>query len=131
MIVKMKADALGIVAGITCLVHCTVSPFLFLARTCMAACCSGSDIPFWWQWIDYLFVMISFGAIYYATRNTTKKWIRNALWFSWVILLFTITNETFELIALPDVFIFFPALSIIVLHFYNRKYINACGTENC
>lgn len=127
---KTKADSIGIIASSLCLVHCVATPFLFIAQACAASCCSAPSVPSWWKWIDYLFLVISFAAIYYAAKNSTKRWMQIALWGSWIVLLFTILNESFVMISLPESFIYFPALSIVFLHLYNRKYCT-CNEDKC
>ncbi len=128
MILKINADTFGIISGSLCLVHCVATPFLFIARACTDTCCSST--PVWWQLVDYLFIVISFAAIYYASKNTNKKWMQIALWSSWAVLLFTILNETFETGLLPEMFIYFPASAIVGLHFYNRRYCK-CAKDKC
>lgn len=122
-------DFIGAVASVLCLIHCIATPFLFIAKACSVTCCSAA--PFWWQAIDYLFLVISFVAIYYATKNASKKWVRIVLWSSWTLLLFTILNETLKTGLLPKSFVYFPALLIVVFHFYNLKYCKSSDKECC
>ncbi|MGB1204087.1 MAG: MerC domain-containing protein [Chitinophagales bacterium] len=124
----IKPDFIGIVASSLCLVHCAVTPFLFIAKACSVSCCS--DTPIWWKIIDYLFLIISFIAISHATKNSSSTWIKVALWSSWVMLLFTILSETFEIGLFPKTFIYIPALVIIGLHIYNYKYCK-CSENSC
>ncbi|WP_418512975.1 MerC domain-containing protein [Corallibacter sp.] len=119
MILKLKADKLGIVSSGLCLVHCLATPFLFLAKTCSATTCSHA--PVWWQSIDYLFLIVSFVAIKQATKKVTKNWLPNVFWIAWSILLLAIVNETFEIVLVSELFIYIPAFVIIGLHFYNHK----------
>ncbi|PZE17739.1 MerC domain-containing protein [Putridiphycobacter roseus] len=125
---KMKADTIGIFAGTLCLVHCVATPFIFIAKACASTCCSAA--PTWWKWIDYLFIVVSFIAIYYATKNSNKRWIQIALWGAWTVLLFTIINEAIVMLVLPESFIYYPALSIVALHLYNRRYCT-CQEDKC
>ena len=69
-------DNVGIVASSLCMIHCLGTPFLFIAKACSTSCCS--EAPIWWQLIDYLFLIISFVAIYFATKNTNHYWIKIA-----------------------------------------------------
>lgn len=119
MILKIKADTCGIASGTICLIHCAVTPFLFLAKTCSTTNCT--DAPFWWELLDYVFIVISFIAIYNSISSTTKNWVRITLWCSWISLLLIILNESFGMISLPEMLGYLPALSIILLHFYNHK----------
>jgi hypothetical protein len=126
---KIKADYFGAMAGVLCLFHCMATPFLFLAKACSTTCCA--DAPVWWKFIDYLFIAIAFGAIYYATRNTNKYWIQIALWSAWGILLFAILNESVEVVPLPEELAYIPALVIVGLHLYNHKYCKCTEGECC
>jgi hypothetical protein len=125
---KNKADIVGIIASSICLVHCTATPFIFIAKTCSATCCSVA--PAWWQWIDYIFLVISLIAIYYSTKSSTKKWINIAFWNSWALLFFTILNESFKVVHIPELFIYFPAIIIVILHLYNHRYCK-CSANKC
>ncbi len=124
---QKKSDLIGAFASGLCLLHCVATPLLFIAQTCSATCCDSS--PTWWQWIDYLFLIISFVAIYRSNQTTSKAWIGKALWISWLLLFFFIINERLELLPLPEFAIYIPALALISLHFYNQKYCKC--NNNC
>lgn len=123
-----RPDIIGATVSGLCALHCIAAPFIFLAKAGSAV--SHVESPGWYQLIDYLFIVISFGAIYFATKNSSKNWIRIALWSVWIILLFAILNETFETIPLPEASVYVPALGIAVLHLYNQKYCQ-CTDSNC
>lgn len=120
----IRADHIGAVASLLCIIHCMATPLLFLVKTCAHTCCV--DAPVWWQLIDYVFLVISGLAIYYATKNSTKRWVQIALWSAWVVLLLTFVNEQWKIVALPERFSYLPALIIVVLHFYNRRCCKVC-----
>jgi len=127
-LISLSPDAVGIAASTLCLIHCIATPFIFLAKACSTTCCA--DAPVWWQFIDYMFIVISFMAIYFATKKSRKNWMKIALWGAWIVLLFSILNETFKANLLFAEFIYFPAISIVILHFYNQKYCLGIG-DNC
>lgn|GEM_PF-299236 len=122
-------DLFGALASSLCLVHCAITPFLFIATACSSNSCT--DSPIWWQAIDYIFIIISFGAIYFATKKSTKTWVQTAMWSSWLLLLFTLLSKTFELGLFPKTFIYVPAIVIVGLHFYNLKYCQCSEKECC
>ena len=124
----LAIDFFGALASSLCLVHCAVTPFLFIAKA--GASISCVDSPIWWQAIDYLFIVISFFAIYFASKKSTRIWVATALWISWILLLVTLLTETFEWDLLPGSFIYIPAISIVGLHLYNLKYCQ-CSEEEC
>ena len=121
-------DSIGIIASGLCTIHCIATPFLFIAKACSATCCS--DAPILWTLIDYLFLIISFLAIFFITKNLTIKWLKSSFWISWAILLLTILNHSIHIIELPHNFIYIPAFAIIILHFYNIQYCK-CQNQKC
>lgn len=126
---SIKGDYLGAVAGFLCLIHCVATPFLFIAKSCASTCCT--DTPVWWQLIDYLFLIISFFAIYQSTKTTQKPWVKVALWICWTALSLIILNEQVQVIYLAKEIIYIPSILIVVLHLYNLKYCQCAKTECC
>jgi len=127
-LIAKKSDSIGVLASMICLVHCIATPFIFIAQACSSSCCEST--PIWWKWIDYLFLIISFVAVYYSTKLTTNKKISLELWLSWVALFLIILNEKIQLIHLPEYSIYIPALSLIILHIYNKKFCH-CKDDKC
>lgn len=119
-----KPDTVGITASTLCLVHCLATPFLFAMNT------QTASLGSWWSSIDLVFLLIAALAIYKSSITITKKWISNLLWVSWAILLFIIVNEKIELLPIPEAVIYVPSVSLILLHFYSRKYCQ-CATAKC
>ena len=128
ILTNQKPDNLGALASGLCLIHCIATPFVFIVQSCSLTCCEKA--PSWWSSIDYLFVIISFFAIYRSTKTTTRYWIKPALWFTWTLLLFVILNEKYAWLNLHENAIYFPALLLIGLHLFNRKYCQ-CDTTKC
>ncbi|MEM7552260.1 MAG: MerC domain-containing protein [Bacteroidota bacterium] len=126
--VTSKSDVFGAVASGLCMVHCFATPFLFIAQT--ASVGSSEVTPAWWSSIDYLLLGISFIAVFRSVQTTSKTWIKYALWFSWSILAIVIFNEKLGFMHLNEGIIYIPALSLIVLHIYNRRYCQ-CKIDEC
>ena len=123
-----KPDYMGALASSLCLLHCIATPFIFIAQSCSASCCESS--PIWWQYVDYVFIIISFFAVYQTTKTSTNKYIKQALWVSWFCLLSIIINEKINWISLPEYSVYIPAITLITLHIYNLKYCQ-CKTDDC
>ena len=117
-----RSDLFGAFASGICLIHCIATPFIFLAQAGMANL--GESVPVWWHSIDYIFLVISFIAVYYSALNTTLKWMPVALYSSWALLAMFILNEKLHLFHIDHLFIFVPAIGLVSLHLYNRKYCN-------
>ena len=121
-------DNVGIIASTLCMIHCIGTPFIFIAKACSATCCS--EAPLWWIMIDYIFLFISFIAIYFINKKLEIHWLKYAFWISWFVLLFTILNHSLQILDIPKNFIYIPAFSIIALHFYNLKFCE-CKNDAC
>jgi hypothetical protein len=127
-LIKQKSDFLGAFASGLCLLHCIATPFIFLA-TAHGTCCTA-EVPQLWKGLDYLFLTISFVAIFWSTKNSTKEWIKFVLWGSWFLLFFIILNEKVQWFAIPEFAIYFPSLSLVFFHVYNLKFCQ-CSEDTC
>ncbi|OJJ15029.1 hypothetical protein BKI52_39880 [marine bacterium AO1-C] len=128
-----KLDILGASASTLCLIHCVATPFLFIAEasaTHLQHHHHHGDTPLWWSVIDIVFIIISFFAIYFSVKTTSKNWVKYALFASWALLTFIILNEKLEGIHLAEEWVYLPALSLVGLHLYNRRYCQ-CEDEHC
>jgi len=123
-----RSDLLGSVASTLCLIHCLATPFLFAAH---AGHVHGHhEHPAWWGALDIMFIAISCAAVYWSARNSSRRWMKYALWISWVLLAFVILNEKFGWIHLVEEAIYFPSLLLVGFHLYNRKYCK-CSNDDC
>ena len=125
---SLKSDYLGSIASGLCLVHCLLTPIIFVAKTCSKSCCHSA--PSWWSAIDYVFLVISLFAVIETVKNTSKEWMKYAISFSWVFLCFAILNEKFEWLSALDFLVYIPAFLLIALHLYNLKYCK-CKEDSC
>ncbi len=123
---SINSDPIGALAGSLCLLHCAATPFIFIIQPLAIE----ETAPTWWKSLDYIFLLVSFFAVYWSVRNTSKNWMKYALWISWIILTMAIINEKLELFALTEFSIYIPAIGLVFLHFYNRKYCQ-CADETC
>ena len=123
--INVKTDSFGAAASGLCLIHCLVTPFLFVAQSCAKSCCSTA--PTWWLLIDYLFLILSLVAIYFASRRSSKQWVSWSFYLLWFVLTTLCINESVQLLPLKQEWIYAPALGLIALHLYNRRY---CRCEN-
>ena len=123
-----KSDAVGVVSSGLCIVHCLATPVFFIAATCSASCCNAT--PLWWQWVDYVFLIISFIAITHSIKSTNSNLVKYGLWVSWVALFLFILNIQFQWFSISDNIKFIPAFSLIGFHLYNIKYCK-CSKDEC
>ncbi len=126
--IRNNSDAVGILASGLCLVHCLLTPFVFVAHSGITMIEDGQ--AFWWKSLDLIFLVLSYFAIRRSIRTTSKPSIKYAFWASWLFLVGIIINEKLEVIPLPEEMIYIGSLSLVILHFYNLKYCQ-CEKECC
>ena len=130
LIYKQNTDLIGSVASFLCLVHCIIAPYIFLGYTVSAAIEQQVELPTWWGFIDSTLLLISITAVYWSAKNSTSNWVKVGLYLNWVFITFLIVNEKIKLFHIAEWLIFIPAISLIVIHQYNRKYCK-CRDDSC
>lgn len=124
-----KSDLLGAVASGLCMLHCIATPLLFIAQSCSVnSCCESS--PAWWSSIDYLFIGITFFAVYQSGKNTSRPWMKYALYAVWALLSLLVLNEKIAFFHISEWWKYLAAISLITLHLYNLKFCH-CSEETC
>ena len=125
-ITTKNSDYLGAVAGVLCIIHCIVTPLLFVINAELAT----NQTLLVLQAIGYIFLIISFFAVYRSALNTTNNVVKILFFLFWSFLLFLILNESFGAFRISETFTFISAFSLSALHIYNLKYCQ-CKDENC
>ncbi|WP_298317574.1 MerC domain-containing protein [uncultured Aquimarina sp.] len=126
--IRSNSDTLGIIASSLCLVHCLATPFLFLANTEFIL--SEGEHPFWWKSLDFIFLGLSFIAVYKTTQTTSNQKLKYAFWICWSLLFAIVLNEKLHLVHLVEEIIYVVAILLVSLHFYNQKYCR-CNNKKC
>ena len=123
------ADTIGAINSSLCVAHCFATPFLFLTQA-QTSLVELSTVPLWWQFLNYVFIVISFFAVSRTVKNSSNQLVKSLLWVSWVFLSALILNEEFEIMHMPELLTYFAGISLASLHIYNLKYCQ-CDDENC
>ncbi|MEO0875926.1 MAG: MerC domain-containing protein, partial [Bacteroidota bacterium] len=124
-----ESDIVGAAASTLCVIHCMATPLLFVVQSSTVTDCASIG-PGWWNAIDYLFIGITFFAVYYSVKTTSQQWMKYALYGSWVVLTILIFNEKFHLLPLAEMWKYGAAFTLVGFHLYNRKYCQ-CADEEC
>ncbi len=127
-LIVQKPDTFGAIASILCVIHCVLTPLLFIVHSCSINDCDGA--PTWWKNLDYFFLAISFFAVYNSTQTTSKKIMIPILWISWIVLLVLILNEKLKWFILPEIITYLAAFILAGLHIYNLNYCQ-CKKDKC
>lgn len=125
----ISPDHLGIYANVACMLHCLATPFLFISQSEFSTL--SHEIPFFWQSINYLLLIISFAAIFRSVQNSTNLYIKIFLITAWFFLSFFIINEGLEAYHIPELFTYSAAITLSALHIYNLKYCTCKDDECC
>ena len=121
-----NSDYIGATAGVLCIIHCIITPLLFLINAELATKLALCAL----QFIGYVFLIISFFAVYRSALNTTNNTVKVVGFLLWGALLFLILNESFGAFRIAETFTFISAFSLSALHIYNLKYCQ-CKDESC
>lgn len=110
-----KADYLGIVGSVLCMIHCLVTPILVMTSALMKDTLVRTSV----FGLDYIFIGINIMAVYFATRHATSSVIKMTLWgflslFA-VALLLEHTDKIFEYIA------YAASAGLVFAHFLNLR----------
>ncbi len=127
-LIIQKPDTLGALASTLCVIHCLATPLIFITHTCSIGGYETS--PSWWRNLDYIFLIISFLAVMRSVKNTSKSFMKSALWLSWGALFILLINEKILFVSLPEIMTYIAAFSLAALHIYNMKYCQ-CKTNKC
>lgn len=122
---SIHPDNLGATFSSLCVIHCFATPFLFITQSYLLV------VPGWWQALNYLFLSISFFAIYKTSKNSSSQMVKTLLYLFWSILAILLISEEFELFHLPEFITYITGLSLAGLHIYNKRYCQCADDECC
>lgn len=117
-------DNLGATFSSLCALHCYVTPLIFITQSHI------SIVPGWWQSLNYLFLSLSFFAIYRSVQNSSNFFVKILLFTFWGLLAFLLITEEFEIFHLPEFLTYAAGITLAFLHIYNKKYCQ-CNDEGC
>ena len=117
-------DNIGATFSTICVIHCFATPILFVTQSYMLV------VPGWWQALNYVFLLLSFFAVYKTSQNSSNQIVKILLYIFWGILATLLISEEFELFHLPEFITYSTGLTLAGLHIYNKKYCQ-CDDEEC
>ena len=120
-------DKLGILSSALCLIHCFITPFIYMS---FASLKQNELISFSLNGVNVIFIIFSLVAVNRSTKITTSKIIKPIFWLSWILLFFVLFNEVAMIIELPEIFSYTSALILAGVHIYNLNFCG-CKDENC
>ena len=127
LIIK-NSDYIGASTSGLCMLHCFATPLIFLSQS--AAINISLDITFLWYSLNYMFLLISFIAIYYSVKNSSNFLVKVLLYLFWLLLSALIINEALSIFPVPELYTYISAFSLSSLHIYNLKDCR-CDDDEC
>ena len=123
-LLKLHPDYIGATLSSLCMMHCFLTPILFITQAHM------STAPGWWQPLNFVFLFLSFLAIYRSVQNSSNQLVKVMFFVFWTLLAFLLISEEFEILHLPEAITYAAGFSLAFLHIYNKKYCQ-CDKEEC
>ena len=114
--ILLKSDFFGALFSFLCLIHCILTPIIFISGCTVAAVSTGHLL---WGSFDYVFIVISLIAVYFSSKKTSSNYIFYALWICWAILSFYLINEKIHLLELHEIILYISGAYLVILHTYN------------
>lgn len=109
------SDYLGIASATLCVAHCILAPFLILAVSKYA----------WWEHLTYVFLALSFYAVYEAIKAKPPTYILVLICGSFALMTIFLLLEASWKIAEPLSYI--ASLGLVVGHILNIRYCKNCN----
>ena len=126
-IILKNPDKLGILSSALCLIHCFITPFIYMS---FASLKQNELISFSLNGVNVIFIIFSLVAVNRSTKITTSKIIKPIFWLSWIFLFFVLFNEVAMIIELPEIISYTSGLILAGVHIYNLNFCG-CKDENC
>jgi|AntAceMinimDraft_12_1070368.scaffolds.fasta_scaffold82207_2 hypothetical protein len=124
-----QSDILGTLSSGLCAIHCTLTPLLLIANPVLESVTDvhGHGEGLWWL-IDYLFLGLSFLAVWYSAKNSTNATIRKVLWAAWLLFFIGVLSEAFHY-SYALWFIYIGSIGLIIAHIQNYRYCLKCNSK--
>lgn len=123
-----KADWLGIVASVVCLIHCAAAPLFLVIQPIISGMAihdhhhHHNEHSYW----HYIFLALAFVAVWSSARRTHIVRVKVALWFFLVLFSLGIFLES-DHSNLPTFLLYTGSIGLVAAHVYNLRHIQSCS----
>ena len=108
------SDYFGIASATFCVIHCIATPFLIVIVSKYE----------WWSSLSYLFLTISFFAVYQASKSKPPAYILTFIWAGFVGLTLSTLSEDYWTYGELTGYIF--SVVLVTGHILNIRYCKKC-----
>jgi len=127
-LIVVNSDHFGATSSGLCMLHCFLTPFLYIFHSTLGI---YNELIFFWYLLNYIFLFISFIAVYYSSKKSTNLFVTISLYIFWFLLSGFVINESLAMFKIPEIFTYLSAFSLIFLHIYNLKFCKCKDDECC
>jgi len=129
-ILKLKkieySDFLGIFASGLCAVHCAITPIFFLSKPLLEHSNElHSHGNLFWSALDYVFLILSFIAIWYSSKHTSHKNIKTIFWVAWCIFTLGLISEKIDF-EYGLWLTYLGSIILVIAHIINYRHCRKC-----
>ena len=119
------SNLLGAAASGLCALHCAATPLFFAAKPVLESTVEhhAHGSPFWAA-LDYVFLVLSFLAVWYSAKNTDHQTLKKILWFGWVLFAIGLFSEPFHL-PYGSWLMYAGSIILVVTHLKNFQHCRA------
>ena len=126
-----SSDILGAFASGLCAIHCAITPLFFAARPILESTHAGHHHGNgFWSSLDYIFLVLSFFAVWFSARHTSKKALKWILWLAWLVFAVGLFSELFHFSS--GIWLMYTgSFALVIAHIQNYRFCKRCKEDSC
>lgn len=117
--IKSRYDKFGIFSALLCIVHCTLLP----VAVALIVNIDQPDSHFS-HTVHIVFIVVSLGAVFFSSRNSSSPLIKTALWFFVFVFISGVVIEDY--FAFGKIISLAGSAGLVVSHFFNLRQCRKC-----
>lgn len=121
------ADYSGAVISFLCVIHCALTPLVFLAKPLITPAANDHQSGLWGM-LNYAFLVLSFVAVWYSAKHTLHDGYRRLLWFFWFLFASSIVLEMIH-IEIGEWLMYSSSIALAITHLINFRYCKKCKDQ--
>ena len=126
-----QSDLLGALASSLCAIHCAVTPVFFIAKPFMHSSAEyHSHGSGFWAILDYVFLVLSFVAIWFSSKHTNHKSIKWIFWGAWLMFSVGLLSEGIHF--RNGLWLMYTgSIALVIAHIINYRHCRNYKRESC
>ena len=128
---QKRSDLLGVLASGLCAIHCAVTPVFFIAKPFIHSSVNyHSHGSGFWSMLDYVFLVLSFIAVWFSSKHTNLKSIKWVLWSAWIVFSIGLLSERIHF-ENGIWLMYLGSAALVIAHVINYRHCQKCKKESC